>query len=319
MSNQPQNKCDKLDRRKALLDSLGGLPEGVVENSEWLYMLEEETRHSLSIEGHFATEQDLKAVLEGRKTAPEMLNYHRTAQSVYDLALQQRREDTLRLDMAVVRHIHSELFRALSARRGEFRLGAIRIQGAGVQPPAFDVESYIRAWMHLSHDLLETLPLIAALARLHALFESIHPFEDGNGRDGRILMNYLAISKGYPAIVIKGFTKEDRTRYYGSLEAADSGFHRGFPEAEPAALRQRLDEGQFEPIEQLFCEGMLPRLDRIIVTAQARQEPLAELKGLAAQLGVQESTLRQWVHRGKLLAIKRGKKLYSHARLVLLN
>jgi hypothetical protein len=44
-----QNYCDSIRQRKALLDELGGLPETIVENQEWLYMLEEETRHSLSI------------------------------------------------------------------------------------------------------------------------------------------------------------------------------------------------------------------------------------------------------------------------------
>lgn len=80
--------CDNLAQRKNLFVGLGGLPETAVKNSEWLSMLVEETRQSLSIEGVFATEQQLKAVLKGRKTAPEILNYYRTARSVYDLAAQ---------------------------------------------------------------------------------------------------------------------------------------------------------------------------------------------------------------------------------------
>ena len=51
-------------------------------------MLEEDTRHSLSIEGFFATEEELKAVLQGKKTQPEILNYYRTSQFMYDLGLQ---------------------------------------------------------------------------------------------------------------------------------------------------------------------------------------------------------------------------------------
>jgi excisionase family DNA binding protein len=46
-----------------------------------------------------------------------------------------------------------------------------------------------------------------------------------------------------------------------------------------------------------------------------RQESLMEFKELAPRMKVQESTLRQWVHRGKLIAVRRGKKLYSHSRL----
>ena len=52
--------CDSITKRKNLLDKLGKLLEAIVENKEWLYMLEEDTRHSLSIEGFFVTEEELK-------------------------------------------------------------------------------------------------------------------------------------------------------------------------------------------------------------------------------------------------------------------
>ena len=61
-------ECEGMQKRKKLLDSLGGLPEGAVgvKNSEWLYMLEEETRHSLAIEGYFASEKELRAIISGK-------------------------------------------------------------------------------------------------------------------------------------------------------------------------------------------------------------------------------------------------------------
>ena len=60
--------------------------------------------------------------------------------------------------------------------------------------------------------------LIAA-AYFHAKFENIHPFADGNGRTGRLLMNYLLVLHNHPPIVIH---EEDRRLYYGALEAWDS-------------------------------------------------------------------------------------------------
>ncbi len=66
--------------------------------------------------------------------------------------------------------------------------------------------------------------LFYLLLLAHTLFESIHPFHDGNGRVGRILLNYLVVSNGYPPIVIKGMSSEDRQRYYAALEAGDKGF-----------------------------------------------------------------------------------------------
>lgn len=312
--------CDRITQRKTLLDQLGGLPETIVENQEWLYMLEEETRHSLSIEGYFTTEQELKAVLGGRKSQPEILNYYRTAQTLYDLALQYHREKMLRLDLPLIRHIHSELFREVgfwSAYRGTFRQKPISIQGAKVQPPVMDLEEYVRVFCAFTTECLATHQILPALARIHTLFESIHPFEDGNGRVGRILLNYLAISQGYPPIVIKGIQKQERQRYYQALEAADLGFQPNFPLPRVDLLKKQLAYGSFELLEQLLSAGLIPRLDQIIATALELQEPLWELKGLASHFLVKEATLRQWIKRHKLIASKRGNKLYSHPRLYL--
>ena len=68
-----------LDARKALLERFGGMPETTVQNTEWLYKLEQDTRHSLAIEGYFASEDELEAVLQGRKSNREITNYFRTA------------------------------------------------------------------------------------------------------------------------------------------------------------------------------------------------------------------------------------------------
>lgn len=308
------SSCD-IKSRLELLDSVGGLTETSVQNSEWLYMLEEDTRQSLAIEGVFATEAELKATLSGRKTAPEIENYYRVAQGIYDQALQNKREGELVLHIGLVRHVHSELFRAISPKRGEFRRGAIRIQGAKVTPPAHDSDQYIKAWLQITKDCARTLEPISALARSHALFESIHPFEDGNGRAGRILLNYLSISLGLPPIVIKGFTAAERTRYYAALEAADTGLHESFPAPNPAKLKAALENGDFAPLEKLLCEGVRPRLDALIAGVLERKAGLKDLRALAEEFGVQEVTLRQWVIRDKLIAVKRGKKLYSHSSL----
>ena len=65
---------------------------------------------------------------------------------------------------------------------------------------------------------------LAAMA--HVWFESIHPFRDGNGRSGRILLSYLLVGCGLINIAIKGVSKEDRNHYYESLEKADDDFEK---------------------------------------------------------------------------------------------
>lgn len=61
---------------------------------------------------------------------------------------------------------------------------------------------------------------LTAAAYFHAKFENIHPFADGNGRVGRLAMNYFLVRCGHPPIIIH---EEDRKAYYAALEAWDAG------------------------------------------------------------------------------------------------
>lgn len=304
-----------LTRRLAKLAELGGLPPVGVRNDEWLYMLQEETRQSLSIEGYFATDAQLKAVLGGRRSGPEILNYFRAAQGLYDLALQHHRESEVVVGLATIRHIHSELFRELDERRGLFRTGGIQISGAKVRPPEHGAEDHVRVWLELLPVTLARYPALEALARLHVLFEAIHPFPDGNERAGRILLNYVAISLGWPPIIIKGTEASDRERYYAALEAGDRGFQGGFPSPNRAALERALDQGDSGPMQDLLADGVIPQLDVLLASAVEATSPLQPLSELAQGFGVQEATLRQWAARGQLVAAKRGRRLYSHPLL----
>lgn len=67
------------------------------------------------------------------------------------------------------------------------------------------------------HDIPENM-LLRAAAYYHVKFENIHPFADGNGRTGRITMNYFLVMNNHPPITIH---QEDRKTYYAALEAWD--------------------------------------------------------------------------------------------------
>ena len=60
--------------------------------------------------------------------------------------------------------------------------------------------------------------VLVAAAYFHAKFENIHPFADGNGRTGRLVMNYILLLYGHPPVIIH---EEDRKGYYSALEAWD--------------------------------------------------------------------------------------------------
>jgi Fic family protein len=79
-------------------------------------------------------------------------------------------------------------------------------------------------WLNIEIKIKELNPLIIASV-LHHKFVAIHPFDDGNGRTARILMNLILIKFGYTIIVLKN---ENKLNYYGALELADEGEYEDF-------------------------------------------------------------------------------------------
>ena len=73
-------------------------------------------------------------------------------------------------------------------------------------------------WYNKNKGLIHPLRLAT---EFHARFERIHPFEDGNGRTGRILLNAILLEKSYPPLIIR---KTSRIAYFSSLEAFDKGY-----------------------------------------------------------------------------------------------
>ncbi len=81
-----------------------------------------------------------------------------------------------------------------------------------------EVADEVRELMEELQDVTPENALTAA-AYYHAKFENIHPFADGNGRTGRLAMNYLLVLHGHPPVIIH---EEDRREYYDALEAWDT-------------------------------------------------------------------------------------------------
>ena len=78
-------------------------------------------------------------------------------------------------------------------------------------------------------------------ARFHGYFERMHPFEDGNGRVGRFLINIILVNAGYPPLIIR---KTQRISYFNALEKYDDG--------RPAPLERLLFERLKETHEKFF-------------------------------------------------------------------
>ena len=116
----------------------------------------------------------------------------------------------------------------------------LRITGAGFKPPV-PREMYVQVKNFFADLPYKTdLNPIELAAWTHAEFVRIHPFEDGNGRTSRMIMNYQLLLSGFQAVDIK---KEDRLSYYENLEAyAVQGDLQPFTEMIAGLEEQRLDE-----------------------------------------------------------------------------
>lgn len=138
---------------------------------------------------------------------------------------------TLPLSLRLVRELHEKLMRGVrgdSATPGEFRRsqnwigrpGGVLDDATFVPPPPDRLMECLGAWERFLHD--DTLPPLVHAALAHSQFEAIHPFLDGNGRVGRLLVTLLLIAKGAlpsPLLYLSAWFEATRDEYYARLLA----------------------------------------------------------------------------------------------------
>ncbi len=296
-----------IKKRKEIIEKLGGLPEPKIQNKEWLYLLEEETRNSILVEGYFISEKELKEVLSGNKpmtrTEEEAFNYFRTASFIYELAYENYKQKEFIFAVPLIRQINKSL-----GYKGEFRKGKIKIVGAKFNPPEMYIEEWLRIFVKFVKDV-EKEENFKKLAVSHAFFEEIHPFEDGNGRTGRIILNYMLISKGYPLVIIKGDDKSKKL-YYKSLEEIDLQMKDIFEKfknkkPEEKQILERLNNVNSKLLLNLILEGLRESMDRVIIGIyKERGAKLEPVSKLLEEIGYSSKSSRQLIKRGKIIAVK---------------
>ena len=141
------------------------------------------------------------------------------------------RLDTLPLSLRLIREIHSKLLKGVrGANRdpGEFRktqnwigpAGATLATATFVPPPVPEMQEALDKFEKFLHD--ESLPVLIQCALAHAQFETIHPFLDGNGRVGRLLITFLLCQRNVlhrPLLYLSHYLKTNRAEYYDRLMA----------------------------------------------------------------------------------------------------
>ena len=300
---------ERLEQAIAELNGrFGGLPSPHEAQSIWDDIWHQEAHHSTALEGNTLVLREVQALLDqGRAVGAkelreynEVRGYADAARWVYGQALEPGDwHDGQLLSISEVRNVHHTAMTPVwdvaphpdataAETPGRFREHDIRPFGGGMTPPIWPlVPVQVDGWVQevcATGNLIRAPepgqpPLPELLARLHNEFERIHPFLDGNGRVGRLLLNLILVRLGYPPVII---FKRQRAAYLNAL--------------------QRADAGDCGALGELIARAMYDNLNRFVVpnvAGPARLVPLAALAGPDITL----PALRHAARRGRLNAV----------------
>lgn len=277
----------------------------------------EEAHHSTAIEGNTLVLKQVEALLaEGRAVGNkelreylEVQGYADAADWVYGHAIHPEEwagSGNELLTLTELRHVHELTMTPVwdvaphpqATERegpGSFREHAIEPFPEGMTPPTWpDVPAAVAEWLKSANALRELaanpVSFPEALAGVHARFEQVHPFLDGNGRTGRLVLNLILVRLGYPpAIIYKG----DRTRYLNAL--------------------RRADQDEYGPLGEFLTRAILDNLYKFVVPAVAGPARLVPLPALATET-LSANALRVAAIRGRLKASKASDGAWRSSR-----
>lgn len=298
-----------VEQTTAELNRIGGLPGPDVAGDIWADIWYEETHNSTAIEGNTLLLKEVRKLLDtgqavGDKQLAEYLEvkgYADAAEWVYAQACDR---DTERCDpyitLTELREIHRRVVEPAwkvkhpddlhpGETPGGFRQHNIQAFPGGMTPLDFtDVPPQVSDWLTLANAEPKTgQPLIEHLARVHAGFERIHPFRDGNGRTGRLVLDLLLVRHGLaPAIIYK----KDRPKYLRALDRADGS-----------------DLG---PLGELIARAVKDCLDRFLLPALGGPHQLLPISALTTKT-VSVLALRRAAERNALRAVRKPTGWYS--------
>lgn len=251
---------DKSNRALGRLDGIAGVLPGT---SLFLYQyVRKEAVLSSQIEGTRSSLSDLLLYeLDDAPGVPiddvrEVSNYV----AAMDHGLRRIR-DGFPISLRLLREMHALLLRdgrGQHKQPGEFRSTQVWLGGPSpdlaefVPPPPDQLMGCLDALEKFLHDDPEPTPLLVKIALCHVQFETIHPFKDGNGRLGRLLITLLLCSEGAlnePLLYLSLYFKQNRQSYYDRLQRVRT-------------------HGDWEGWMRFFLQGMHETAQQAVATAQ---------------------------------------------------
>lgn len=282
---------------------MGGFPSDLKANEIWKDIWLEETHHSTALEGNTLNSREIYKLVEqeivtGNKEIRhylEVQGYSNAARWVYERAVESYNQQDKTITIQHISHIHKLLMGPVwtsyppvtGDQPGQFRTGpAPKIRGSSLKlPPSGDVPDLIKNLIKKMNFGPDDLFVCEWAAHTHAEFEKIHPFSDGNGRTGRLLMNYILIANGYPPAII---LKSQRPKYLRALERAQG------------------KNPDYSMLAELVARAVRDNLNKLMLPILSGAEDLVPLSTLAEGTKYQSSYLRRLAQEGKLQAVKDG-------------
>lgn len=262
----PLNMADLyalLDQANAALGRLDGMSMILPDPSLFLYMyVRKEAVLSSQIEGTQSSLSDL--LLFETSEAPGVPLDDVTEVSCYVSAMNYglKRLEEFPLSLRLIREIHEKLMnnaRGGHKQPGEFRSSQNWIGGSRpgnahfVPPPPEKLMECLDYFEKFLHDQKTKLPVLIKAALAHVQFETIHPFLDGNGRLGRLLITFILCSEGLleqPLLYLSLYFKANRQAYYNHLQSVR-------------------EEGDWESWVKFFLIGVIETATQATETAQS--------------------------------------------------
>ena len=221
------------------------------------------------------------------------------------------------VSLRLVRELHERLMRGIRgnvATPGEFRHSQNWIGSAGctldeasyVPPPPAELMSCLDAWERFLHE--QSLPPLVHAAIAHAHFEAIHPFLDGNGRVGRLLITLLLVARGVlpsPLPYLSAYFEAKRDAYYAHLLALTE---RGEWEEWLSYFLRGVELQSEDAVERIDrLDDLLAGWKRGLAAARSRlperaldlfcENPFWTVRGVAERLGVAFTTAQRGIER----------------------
>jgi Fic family protein len=249
-----------LEKATAAVAELNSIHKSIPNTALFMYMyVRKEALLSSQIEGTQSSLSDLILFEHHQEPAVSLEDVEEVSNYVKALNYGlERMRGGMPLSLRLLREIHGVLLsggRGAGQQPGEFRrvqnwIGGTKPSNAlFVPPPVDDMYSCLFDLEHFLHD--DTLPVLIKAGLAHVQFETIHPFLDGNGRLGRLLIILMLCESGMldaPILYVSLYLKQNRTLYYNLLQE----------------VRQR---GTWEVWLEFFLEGVSKSAKQAVSTA----------------------------------------------------